>query len=213
MSPETRTEYSGKPMLRELMASQRPWEIPGPKKGGFHISSGEILSLLVSIVTLGLAFTSFFSFGPKLIIALILGFTFHELMHKFVAQYYGFSSEYRVWFIGLVLSITFAIISKGRFVFAAPGYVVTEGPATLEQQAKISLAGPGANLLIAAISMFINSNLAYTIAYVNIFLAAFNLLPFFPLDGAVVRKWNYNIWGTTFLLSLLVGFFIFMIRI
>lgn len=178
------------------------------RNGTFHIGTNEGIALLVSIITLVLAFSNFFS-SNNLIFGLVIGFVAHELAHKFVAQSLGYESEYRIWTIGLVLAIAFAIASHGRFIFAAPGYVRTHGHATIREIGMVSFSGPGANIIIAVLFLMINTPFAIGVAYVNIFLAGFNLLPIGPLDGNKVIKWNQTIWGASVLFCLIFGAFLF----
>lgn len=79
---------------------------------------------------------------------------------------------------------------------------------------KISIAGPMANMALALIFIVI-ATLAYplkahsstlTLIYlistvgfaVNSFLATFNLLPLYSLDGTKVLKWNIKYWIIVF---------------
>jgi Zn-dependent protease len=150
------------------------------------------------------------------------GFLLHELAHKFVAQKYGYWAEYRANMAGLVFMIVTAFMG---ILFAAPGAVwfrkVGVDPQTAypygdgsnpEQQKKetreqlwIALAGPMTNIaltvffLLVLMSGVLTSNLGYGAAYyaifINLTLAAFNLLPFGPLDGAKVFGASRVIWA------------------
>lgn len=171
----------------------------------------EILHILVSVVTISLAFSLFKEelFNPNYFLLILLtvgvGFIFHELAHKYVALHYGAHAEYRAWTIGLFLALVLAFLTRGGFVFAAPGAVYIFGKVTREQNGKISLAGPLTNLALAlvfvALLFFtpINKELAVTGAYVNVFLGLFNSLPFFPLDGQKIAAWNRDVWLVLFL--------------
>jgi len=159
----------------------------------------------VSIITLALAFHMFKVSDVGIILGLTLGFTFHEIAHKLVAQSMGFESRYKLWEIGLVLVIAFAIISRGRFIFAAPGFVVTEGMATTRERGIISLSAPAANILLIFVFLIIGGAW-HSAAYANALLAIFNLLPVPPLDGAAVMEWSPGVWGMAFVLCLVLGF-------
>jgi len=136
-------------------------------------------------------------------IAVITGFLLHELAHKFLAQRYGAWAEFRVYPLGLVFALFFALLAG--WVFAAPGAVYIQGRITKEQNGKISLAGPAVNLIfgLACLALFIALplTLLFIIAWINLFLAVFNLVPFGPLDGAKVARWNIGI----FLLAMGAG--------
>jgi Zn-dependent protease len=136
------------------------------------------------------------------VIPLVVGFLAHEVAHKAVAQRYGILSVYRAWDFGLVLALLAGLLSGGRFVFAAPGAVVLLAPfLTLEQSARISLAGPLTNILVAGVFFLLSAfggilgPLGSLGSYINLWLACFNLMPFPPLDGSKVFAWNPKVWA------------------
>ena len=147
------------------------------------------------------------------------GFLLHELAHKFVAQQFGYFAEYRANRMGLVLIVLMAFAG---FIFAAPGAVMIRkasvpqdfylqdpvGQEELKRQARreelwISLAGPMTNILLAVIFfLLLESGAAGLWAgaanfalFINLTLAAFNLLPFGPLDGKKILDSNRLIWA------------------
>ncbi len=87
---------------------------------------------------------------------------------------------------------------------------------TGKEFAYISVSGAVVNLLLAimflAVSLFITNPLASTIlwqsAFINVFLAAFNMIPFGPLDGAKVWKYNPLLWGIVGIPAILMFFLI-----
>lgn len=189
--------------------------------------------LIVSWLTVSFAFAwagpqIFFSsriFGDFLfnffvvLIAVGFGFILHELAHKYVSLHYGVHAEFRAWNFGLVLAVLFAFLTNGVFTFAAPGAVYILGEVSRKQNGIISLAGPLTNIVIglafsAVAFLFagsIVSEIAGYVAYINFFLAAFNLLPIPPLDGSKVINWNALVWAVFFiplaLFIFLPGFF------
>jgi len=147
------------------------------------------------------------------------GFLLHELAHKFVAQQFGYFAEYRANRMGLVLIVLMAFAG---FIFAAPGAVMIRkasvpqdfyqqdpiGQEELKRQARreelwISLAGPMTNILLAVIFfLLLESGAAGLWAgaanfalFINLTLAAFNLLPFGPLDGKKILDSNRLVWA------------------
>lgn len=141
-----------------------------------------------------------------------LGFVLHELMHRFTARRFGCLAEYRMWLWGLILALIVALASEGRIIFAAPGAVYITPlalssyiPARQVERAYglISLSGPMANIILAALFyMLLNIRIdwffymATRIGFtVNLWLAAFNLIPIPPLDGFKVFRWSPLIWG------------------
>jgi len=182
---------------------------PPPKiRKGISISALETSYILITLITLILAFTYFFGIDDEgIIIGVTMGVILHELGHKFVAQSLGFHSEYRLWLIGLVLVLAFALISKGKFIFAAPGFVVTEGYATLKEKGMVSLAAPATNILLVLFFLAIPVPWGKSAAMVNAFLAIFNLLPISPLDGKTVKNWSEAVWASSFVVSLALSLF------
>lgn len=188
----------------------------------FHLDSNEILSILVSVITISIAFAivwtrstnfdaAFLSTTGMIILTVGLGFVLHELAHKYVAIRYGAYARYQTWTLGLLLAVIMAFAVG--FVFAAPGAVYVYGNhITREQNGKISLAGPLTNLVLGF--LFIGLGLALPAAReiatlgstVNFFLGAFNLLPIFPMDGSKVFAWNKAIWAAVFIPMLILAF-------
>lgn len=212
--PHERQPYQ---VRRVYMIGEPPpmYDIRPPRGDKFKFSNTEIEHLSVAYVVLvicfaivlssslgGLLFGSF-SFSifiylglPVSLIAVGLGFILHEVAHKFAAQHYGCWSEFRYDKRGLMMALFISIIIG--LVWAAPGATWFSGRVTKKQNAIISLAGPMVNMTIAVLLIpfifFIPSTLiSYYLIYsgwIIAFLAVFNLLPFAPLDGSKIWKWN-----------------------
>ena len=188
------------------------------------MSSKEQRDIIISWLTVSFAFAwiglAIFSlrgieeFLTQFIIMLVAvgsGFILHELAHKYVAIHYGANAEFRAWRQGLLMAIGLALLTNGTFVFAAPGAVYVFGQnITVKQNGIISLAGPLANLLVVLIfgmlfATFNPTGILQTIIisamYINFFLAAFNLIPIYPLDGSKIFVWNKGVWLITILLA------------
>ena len=189
----------------------------------FNIGIDEALHILVSVITMSFAFAivytgstnfdqHFLSTMGLIILTVGLGFILHELAHKFVAIHYGAYARYHAWTLGLLLSVIMAFVVG--FVFAAPGAVYIYGNnITREQNGRISLAGPATNLLLGLVFLLIGFSfpglhqIATLGSGVNFFLGAFNMLPFFPMDGQKIWAWNKIIW-TAFFIPLAVLAFV-----
>ena len=141
---------------------------------------------------------------------IIIGLAFipHELAHKYMAIKYGCFAQYQMWVGGLKFALLLALMTNGGFTFAAPGAVVIytsfrdhlgvrQIMITKKQNAYISMAGPLMNYAIALMMIpFIGvSSLAGSVFYVNVFLGLFNMIPFGPLDGSKVYRWDKQYWG------------------
>lgn len=199
----------------------------GRRRASFHTSTIEVVHLIVALGILTAAFAFWLGgvrvgdggfvrqptgFGlstvalPELFIiafvAIGSGFILHELMHKFVAQYYGHWAEFRAKAFGLAIPIPIALFTG--FIFAAPGAVVISGFVRKHENGIISAAGPLTNIIIGFIAlpftMVLGSvdTLGFRIATVtligNAFLAIFNMIPLGPLDGRKVLAWSKTVY-------------------
>ena len=185
----------------------------------------EIRDLVIAWLIISLAFAILFSgikslFSNIFIISLLIsaftvgiGFLFHELMHKYLAQKYGLGAEFHAFYGMLLLALAFSLFG---FIIAAPGAVFIYGRVNKEKNGKISLAGPLINIALAflfLILLFFNSNkifemVAFYGLSINSLLALFNLLPFIPFDGGKVYAWS----KTAYFTSLIVALFLFISR-
>lgn len=109
--------------------------------------------------------------GAAFAILLIFSIYLHEMGHAFGGRLFGIRT----------LDVTLTFFG---------GYARLVGvPRGSFQQVVVSFAGPAANLLIAAVLYWYAANvpdageLVYRVAFANMFLGIFNLLPGYPLDG------------------------------
>ncbi len=190
-----------------------------PGYGKPKFSRRELLDILVAVVVLSVAFTVLYRKGSILeffeiklgsgleyvglfglcLVLVTISFLFHEFGHKFVAQKHGLWSEFRMWPLGLALTLITPLIG---FLFASPGAVYIAGDMDSDTNGKVSIAGPIVNIVFCAIGIlgWIAFNgtdfivFFMLLANLNAFLALFNLLPIPPLDGSKVITWNLGIW-------------------
>ncbi|MEW6173335.1 MAG: site-2 protease family protein [Bacillota bacterium] len=148
--------------------------------------------------------------GVALVIAFVVGITFHEFAHGWAADKIGDpTARYagrltlnplaHVDPVGTILVPALLLFSGSRFVFgwAKP---VPINPYNFRDRRRglilVSLAGPLANIAVAVLATLLLRfwgvgvpNLDYILVEViliNIFLAIFNLIPVPPLDGSKV---------------------------
>jgi Zn-dependent protease len=145
--------------------------------------------------------------------AALTGFVAHEMAHKISAQRRGYWAEFRMSPSWLLLSIVTALVG---FLFAAPGATVIGGMGDRSDWGKTALAGPITNMVFAVgfyggavLALSLGSPAAFWLAFlafINGWFAAFNLIPFGPLDGRKVLSWNVGVWvGALAVAALLAG--------
>lgn len=185
---------------------------------------GELAQIIVAWVVVSIAISVSYVSGvlqgtadlggiAAAFIATFTAFICHEMGHKFEATRLGYVAHFRIWAIGLALTLITAVISRGQFMFGAPGAVYiapAAGAAYLAHSAGrprdegrdnmlISAAGPGTNLaftifflllvLFGPATGFISTVATYGFS-LNVGLGSFNMLPIPPLDGSKVFKNN-----------------------
>jgi len=144
----------------------------------------------------GLPAATYWWMGVAGAVGLLFSIVFHELSHSLVARRFGLPIK------GITL-----------FIFGGVAEM-SEQPASPPVEFWMAIAGPLSSLFLALV--FYGGYLAgmqaelpvsvvgiaYYMFYLNILLAAFNLVPAFPLDGgrvlrAALWKWKHNIrWAT-----------------
>lgn len=142
--------------------------------------------------------------------AALTGFLAHELAHKVAAQRRHCWAEFRMFPMGLVLSVLTAFIG---FLFAAPGATMVGGMYDIRSWGRTSLAGPATNLAFAAAFLAGAYAAAFAgiggftlyalliLTFFNAWFAAFNLVPLGPLDGRKVLNWDPTVWAIAMVAS------------
>ena len=196
---------------------------------GLTFSSRELRDLALAWAALGVAFAIFFAGGGRRAVEAIVGggvlapvllslltagagFLVHELAHKVVAVRFGQIAEFRADYGMLFLAV---VSSLAGFIFAAPGAVYHRGRLTPREHGLIALAGPAVNVGLAVlfVPVFVVGTLVgsdfLALAgsrglLINLFLAAFNMIPFGPLDGKTVLGWSKPVFVGFFVPALLL---------
>lgn len=156
------------------------------------ITGSFFTSLILSVVTVG------------------VGFLFHELGHKYVAQKYGCFAEFRSFDNMLILAIALSFFG---FIFAAPGAVFISGYVNVERNGKISAIGPVINIVLASLFLFLG---IYTTGFlaliasfgvlINAWLALFNMIPIWNFDGKKVWRWDKGVWSIIVIVAIVFLF-------
>ena len=143
--------------------------------------------------------------------AMVASFLTHEIGHKMVAQKNGLWAEFRLTTWGAVLTFA-SVFLPIRMI--APGAMMIGG--SLQKQddiVKISLAGPITNMIYASSFLGLVFTLPIPIewswillfaAYINSFMAIFNLIPIGILDGYKIFSFNKKLWVVAFIPSVIL---------
>ena len=142
-----------------------------------------------------------------LIPALVFSLCVHEFSHGVIAYYYGDDTAYRYGRLTLNPLKHLDPVGSLMLLFIGFGYAkpVPVNPLNLQNprkdMIKVAAAGPISNLLLAFFATFALYFIFYVNPYlltktlnmffslfiqINIFLAIFNLLPIYPLDGGQI---------------------------
>lgn len=196
--------------------------------GGIKFYREELKHLGIAWLALGVAFTLFLEggflrqqpirppdvaeLGRVFLLSMITvgaGFLLHELAHKVTAVRFGQVAAFRAEYNMLVLAV---LSGLAGFLIAAPGAVYHRGHITVRQNGLVAVAGPLTNLALAAVFLplfVLGWGLIADIGrwglLVNVFLAAFNMIPFGPLDGKTVITWSKPVFAAVFGFSLVSG--------
>lgn len=195
---------------------------------GIRFYRQELRDLAIAWLALGVAFTFFLEgdflrgqpvYAPDVselvrvfwmsMVTVGTGFLLHELAHKVVAIRFGQVAAFRAQYNMLAIAV---VSGLAGFLFAAPGAVYHRGRITPRQNGLVAVAGPVTNLVLAAVflvpfllgSGFL-AELGLMGVLINVFLAAFNMLPAGPLDGKTVFTWSKVVFAVVFGVSVVAG--------
>ncbi len=176
----------------------------------------EPLSWALALVALAVAFGGFRVLDPgfytsPVFLGVLIGFVGHELMHRMVAVRHGYHARFIAYIPGLLATLASGFIPG--LVILAPGYVAVSTYSYLARPGHgvyLSVAaGPAFNIAVSALALAASIPLedaaaAYmrVVAWVNAWMAFFNLLPVPPLDGSKIIRWNTGLWLAMIILSI-----------
>jgi Zn-dependent protease len=180
-----------------------------------------VIGVLVTAVTLeglqAFSLSAYVSTKSGVLVGVVVGMVLHELMHRNVARRYGLSSRYVVNTLGVIVSL---LTLPLPFKIIAPGYtsVYVFGPVSPRMRRGLLesvVAGPSINMLLSFLALVAGviarvggAYEAYQwlveFAWVNAYLAFFNLLPLPPLDGSKVFRFSVVLWAVLFVISIVL---------
>ena len=184
-------------------------------KGRVYFSPKELKHLTVaSLLVMGIGLSSVLfldvSFDSVIVdltifaVVLTASFLLHEVAHKVTAQRRGLWAEFRLTLWGAILT-SISIISS-LFKIISPGAVMVSGSARKEEMGRISLAGPVTNIVLSTVLLGVGLTFSSSIfswvfflsAFLNGFMAVFNLIPFGIFDGFKIFNWDKKVWVAAF---------------
>jgi len=170
----------------------------------FRFSGQELLRLLATVVVAAFVLT-FRKWGGDefnlyegifnmlmYTIVVFVSLLVHFSAQKIMALHLGYSSEYKLWLNGILISIIVCFFSFGYFPLFFPGVLyfnlipklrlgIFKGGVKTVDLAVAAVAGPGANMilvgLIAPFYIASHSAFLYLVIVVNLLIAIFSMLP------------------------------------
>lgn len=203
---------------------------PRMTKGKVYFSPKEVKHLTVAgllIMGIGLSsllYPSFFGYAdvfaalsPVAIFAVVLTTSFfaHEIAHKVAAQTRGLWAEFRLTMWGAILTLISVI--NPLFKILSPGAMMISGSSNTEELGKISLAGPATNIVlsVALLGLAVIPSpfqpILFLAAFLNGFMAVFNLIPVGILDGFKIYSWDRKTWAIVFAASIVLAVAAFLL--
>lgn len=145
-------------------------------------------------------------------------FLVHEIAHKVMAQKNGLWAEFRLTTWGAALTFICVFLP---FKMISPGAMMIAGTPNGDEIVKISLAGPVTNIIFSSTLLGLAFALTPSIsgayvailffaAYINAFMAVFNLIPFGILDGYKIFSFNKKMWAIVFIPSVILTVFAYL---
>jgi Zn-dependent protease len=157
----------------------------------------------------GFSFTWTWDLMAAFAVIMAVSVLIHEMAHKIMAQRRGLWAEFRLTTWGVVLTFVSIFLP---FRMIAPGAMMISGSPNSDDIVKISVAGPATNMILSAGILGVAfatfpstlASMLFFAAYIDAFLAIFNLIPFGILDGYKIFRFDKKVWALAFAVSLVL---------
>jgi Zn-dependent protease len=213
LKPEAYNSFNyGYVFGQQQFKRQQPIRFSQKEVKHISIAAALVIGIGVSIGLYGNFFGGFFpqwTWDMMAVFAIFMTASFltHEVAHKVMAQKAGMWAEFRLTTWGAVLTLVSVFLP---FKMISPGAMMIGGTQpNAKDYMKISIAGVITNMVYAIVFLglgfsFISSAyvaVLFFAAYINAFMALFNLIPFGILDGYKIFNLNKAIWLLAFIPS------------
>ncbi|AOL15941.1 peptidase M50 [Sulfolobus sp. A20] len=190
----------------------------------------EAVAFLLASLSLAVAFIPFYN--PYAIVSnpiqniiipyvvALLAVIPHEIGHRQMARRYNCYSRFALSFAGFWTTLLFNLVGSFlHFLVFFSGYTAISCGfrSSTEIEGKTAMAGPLTNIILGFIGLIGSLFLPpfsligiffAELASFNFWVAFFNLLPFWVLDGLKIFRWNVIIWGILILIAFVITFFV-----
>jgi Zn-dependent protease len=221
MTPQSYNSYQYTYNLGQQ--SRRGRHITTSPKEIKHITVAALLIIAIGF-SIGLYGNYFDGFNPAwtwtvmAVFAALLAISMltHEIAHKVMGQKKGLWAEFRLTTWGLVLTLGSVFLP---FKMIAPGAMMLAGSPNSDDIVKISVVGPVTNIIFStallgsafAVGSNVFASVLFFAAYINAFMALFNLIPIGILDGYKIFSFNKKLWLLAFIPSVALTIFTFLL--
>ncbi len=129
----------------------------------------------------------------------------HELAHWYIGRWKEKGTDIQFWGLGTVIMFLTAWLTGNVFGQPCRTLISDVDSLTPRESGEIMLAGPLASIIIAALSapmIFAGGDLLLIgrlSIVMNLALATYHMMPFSPMDGQFIYKWNKYIWVLVFI--------------
>jgi len=208
MTPQSYSSYQYSYNLGPPKRSNRITTTPKELKN-IGVAAALVIGIGFSIGLYGNYFGGFANYKWSLLVMAVFAvimtasFLTHEIAHKIMAQKAGMWAEFRLTTWGAVLTFVSIFLP---FRMIAPGAMMIAGTPDRKEMIRVSIAGVITNMIFSLSTLTVAfllplgvfATMLFFAAYINAFMAIFNLLPFGVLDGYKLFMLDKKLWVAAF---------------